>query len=295
MNAGFSGADVQELRALATTFQDASDRLLRGRMSVGSQIQISAWVGPFASRFRMAWESEHSARVAGVARELARNATILRTNADEQAAASAADSASWTAAPQGMGELSPYWHDVVVGAKNIAGLVGLGIDWAKVDLVGLGLPLPDLAKGLRELDGTDGALRTFGRIGKGLMIVGALFDASDVVSGLASGNWGDVMHGGIGLGLSGLGLFPPALPFVIAAGAVWTAADLAYTYSPGFRQFADATAKAADSLGDTVAKAAVETGHHVADVAVDVARDAVESTERVVEGIAGPLVKFFSF
>src|SRR5450830_1125 len=99
MNAGFSGADVQELRALATTFQDASDRLLRGRMSVGSQIQISAWVGPFATRFRLAWESEHSARVACVARELARIATILRTNADEQAAASAAVGGADTMAP----------------------------------------------------------------------------------------------------------------------------------------------------------------------------------------------------
>jgi len=98
VSAGFSGADVQGLRDLATAFQDASDRLLRGRVSVGNQIQISAWVGPFATKFRLAWDSEHSLRVAGVASELARYADLLRSNADEQAAASAAGGGSTASA-----------------------------------------------------------------------------------------------------------------------------------------------------------------------------------------------------
>lgn len=91
-NSNFSGADVAQLRALAKTFQEASDRLDRHRMTVANQIKISAWVGPFATSFRLAWESEHSAQVASAAALLHQKALQLGKNADEQDAASRVES-----------------------------------------------------------------------------------------------------------------------------------------------------------------------------------------------------------
>ena len=87
--AGFYGADVAQLRALAAEFSRAADQLDRGRLQVGDGIRISAWVGPFAQTFRLRWESEHSRRLAGAAHRLRDSASRLRANADEQERASA--------------------------------------------------------------------------------------------------------------------------------------------------------------------------------------------------------------
>lgn len=85
------GADVTELRALAARFDRTADQLDTNRMAVGNAIQVSAWVGPFATRFRAEWNSEHSARIHNAAQALRANAGRLRHNADEQANASAVD------------------------------------------------------------------------------------------------------------------------------------------------------------------------------------------------------------
>ncbi|MDY7540847.1 MULTISPECIES: hypothetical protein [unclassified Cryobacterium] len=92
--AGMYGADVEQLRALAKVFSDASDRLERDRMTVGNQIKINAWVGPVATQFRMQWDSEHSVCVASAAHLLAESATKLRKNAQEQEDASRSDGPS---------------------------------------------------------------------------------------------------------------------------------------------------------------------------------------------------------
>ncbi|MCI4658196.1 hypothetical protein [Cryobacterium zhongshanensis] len=94
--AGMYGADVEQLRALAKVFSDASDRLERDRMTVGNQIKINAWVGPVATQFRMQWDSEHSVRVASAAHLLAESATKLRKNAQEQEDASRSDGGTRT-------------------------------------------------------------------------------------------------------------------------------------------------------------------------------------------------------
>lgn len=87
------GADVAQLRALAAHFDRAADQLDRGRLAVGDGIRISAWIGPFATSFRLRWDSEHSLRLASAARLLRDNAHRARANAEEQERASAADTA----------------------------------------------------------------------------------------------------------------------------------------------------------------------------------------------------------
>lgn len=81
---GMYGADVDQLRALARSFDTAATRLDQDRMTVGNAIRIQAWVGPVAVRFRAEWDSTHSAKVAGAAARLHAAARTLRQNADDQ-------------------------------------------------------------------------------------------------------------------------------------------------------------------------------------------------------------------
>lgn len=104
---GLVGADVAQLRSLARTFEDAADRLDRHRLTVGNQIQISAWVGPFAANFRLVWASEHSVRVASAVALLHQKAVQLRKNADEQDRASAVTGVSATSGARGSRSVPP--------------------------------------------------------------------------------------------------------------------------------------------------------------------------------------------
>lgn len=88
------GADVAQLRALAAQFDRTADQLDRGRMAVGNAIRISAWVGPFATSFRVQWDSEHSLRIARATHLLRENAAKARANADAQERTSAVDGSS---------------------------------------------------------------------------------------------------------------------------------------------------------------------------------------------------------
>jgi uncharacterized protein YukE len=84
------GADVAELRALAAQFSQASDRLLGVAQSVRQGIQVSAWVGPVAVRFRHLWDSEYSARLRNAASLLEQQAQALQAQATQQEGASKA-------------------------------------------------------------------------------------------------------------------------------------------------------------------------------------------------------------
>ncbi|BDZ39627.1 hypothetical protein [Microbacterium suwonense] len=105
---GMYGADVAQLRQLASRFDRHAQQLDADRMTVGNAIRISAWIGPFATTFRLQWDSEHSRRVHDAALRLRDAAQRLRANADEQERASAADgggagrldSRQWTGVPE---------------------------------------------------------------------------------------------------------------------------------------------------------------------------------------------------
>ncbi len=84
----FFGADVVELRQLATTFENAATQLTKTRNSVGGNVQSSPWTGPDASRFRANWDSQSATQLAAAADRLSSAATSLRKNADQQENAS---------------------------------------------------------------------------------------------------------------------------------------------------------------------------------------------------------------
>lgn len=111
------GADVAGLRSLAAQFDRTADQLDASRMAVGNAIQVSAWVGPFATQFRVQWGSEHSARIRGAVSILQDAARSLRRNADDQDRASAVDGDAG-AGPANMPvlpKLFPWLNDTVQG------------------------------------------------------------------------------------------------------------------------------------------------------------------------------------
>ena len=86
------GADLAEMEQLARAFDVAASRLsgLAGQVRQG--IQISAWLGPAAARFRVDWDSQHSRVLRHTAEELRGAARQVRAQAEDQRRASTAGS-----------------------------------------------------------------------------------------------------------------------------------------------------------------------------------------------------------
>lgn len=147
------GADVAALRKLAYQFDQSADRLRNQAGQVTNGIQIAAWVGPVAGRFRIDWDSTHSVSLKSAAEALKANADVLRKQAAEQERASASDTGS-SAAGSGhsrnggdpnavrFGELKPA--DMVLFAHDSYGNgdATLPPGWSKLsdsELRGLGI------------------------------------------------------------------------------------------------------------------------------------------------------------
>lgn len=88
------GADVEQLRALADSFDQSAHRLRSLSTGVRQGIQLSVWIGPFAHRFRHAWDTEHSRSLRMTAEALEAAAGTLRSEASAQETASGAATAS---------------------------------------------------------------------------------------------------------------------------------------------------------------------------------------------------------
>lgn len=95
MSSGMYGADVAQLRELARQFERASQELGHARGRVGSGIQITAWAGPVAVRFRGSWDSEHSRAIDAAATALHDAADVLARNASDQETTSRATDGSF--------------------------------------------------------------------------------------------------------------------------------------------------------------------------------------------------------
>lgn len=98
---GMVGADLEQLRALASSFERGAEQLRQVSTTVRNGIQISAWVGPFAVRFRKTWDSEHSVKLTRAAAALASQARQLRQEADQQEQASKAAGGATGTRPDG--------------------------------------------------------------------------------------------------------------------------------------------------------------------------------------------------
>lgn len=88
------GADVGQLKDLASAFESAAERLDSGRVCVGRRIDLRAWRGPVADRFRGSWQSQYARLLQTAADQLRSAGRDLRANAGEQEQASAATGVS---------------------------------------------------------------------------------------------------------------------------------------------------------------------------------------------------------
>ncbi len=87
---GMVGADVAELEQFATALDRGASQLAGLSGSVRNGIQISAWVGQVAARFRADWASQHSKVLTQAANDLREAARHVRLQAQQQREASGA-------------------------------------------------------------------------------------------------------------------------------------------------------------------------------------------------------------
>lgn len=86
----FSGADVAQLRVLASAMSSAGNRLRAQLAGFQAGVAGTPWPGPDAERFRHDWKNSHSRSLLAAAAFLQQAARDLARNADEQDTASTA-------------------------------------------------------------------------------------------------------------------------------------------------------------------------------------------------------------
>ena len=101
MTAGFVGADVAQLRDLATTMTGAGSSLTNIENSLTALVTNAQWAGTDASAFVAEWQNTHRAKLRSVSSILLGVATDLRRNASEQESASQSDGGAAGAASGG--------------------------------------------------------------------------------------------------------------------------------------------------------------------------------------------------
>jgi hypothetical protein len=113
---GLVGADVDQMHALARTFEQAAERLDAAAATVTGTLSSVSWSGPDAERHRGQWHGESRAAMRSVAAALREAASVVARNASEQEQASAARSGASTgpltpAVPQALQPILPHSVD----------------------------------------------------------------------------------------------------------------------------------------------------------------------------------------
>lgn len=172
---GFSGANPDELDALARSMDESADRLASTGAALDRAVASMTWSGPDAVRFRSSWAG-HRRRLQRTREELADRARFVREQAEDQRRASASTTGAWLRGlPPGsvLGEAVPAppgeGTTVTVPVGGVAARVSIALGGPSVEAVtearaGLGArigaeaglrPLPtvspaDLLRSLRD-------------------------------------------------------------------------------------------------------------------------------------------------
>lgn len=258
--AGMYGADVEQLRALARSFDTAATRLDNDRMSVGNAIRVQAWVGPVAVRFRAEWDSSHSVKMAQAAARLHTAASALRRNADDQERTSAVNGA---AGPSVVAVPSAFEGSAVLGIaggaigalKSVVGaielpqaVVEMGHAAARDLLAGKG------AASWKEFGNVAEATKPgklLGSAGAALGLASVGFGTFDTVTKALEGDTQGAIYSGAKTLISAAAVIPsPIQPIAAAAGIVIGVSEL-LSANPTI------TASVTDSV-ERVGKAVVE-------------------------------------
>ncbi|MDT9592892.1 WXG100 family type VII secretion target [Nocardioides zeae] len=256
---GFVGADVEELRALATELESGAGELRDLGAQLAASIQAaSSWQGADAERCKSEWGGLAQTQVADVAAALEDAGRIVERNADEQEGISSADSVR----PDGYG-----WLGLVPGGVATAravqklwgagkGLLGLGafFDALKHPARGFGA----LSRFEKVRDAIEAVLATrktgilgmLSRISVPLTMVTAGWEA---ITGTGYEGWRDVAGRGFAaagalgaatLVIGGTALAAPvatAAAIGVAAYGVWSAGNFVYDNRAAIGDFVSRT------------------------------------------------------
>jgi hypothetical protein len=122
--AGFVGADVDQLVALAGTFERRSDAFNRIAGAASSALMVAEWTGADVDRVRSEWNSQARPAIQRVASELSALAVELRRQAEQQREASGGAGASRFVGgmPTPPAGIDPeFWATLVERIRSVAG------------------------------------------------------------------------------------------------------------------------------------------------------------------------------
>lgn len=182
------GADVDQLRALARTFEQAADRLEGLTRELSGRLQSTPWVGPDADRYRSRFQGESSAAIRSAAGALRAAATALQRNATEQDHASSGTGLATGYAGSPSGASSPSDNALTDALSKLLAVGGIANDVAGIGGSGFG-----------------------GLTGGVISGAGVVTSLTDIVAGYADGDGAQTGNGYIGLTGSALGRINPAL------------------------------------------------------------------------------------
>lgn len=217
---GFEGADVGELRSLASRFDRTAAQINALTSTVGTQIGTLGWIGPDADRFRMQWSGQLRSKLKSVAAALEEIGRIARTNANQQAAASEDNAGSGQNGPGA----DPTSQST---GSNVPDIIGGG-----VQLAGLGQDSIDTIAELRDaLGGAGGSFsEAIAKVARGLSKVKGLgpalgiaslgIDGDQFISSIGGADGGKTVSAFLNTAVDALGLAVPPVGIAWVAGTV---------------------------------------------------------------------------
>lgn len=190
------GADVSELRSLASRFESSSEELTRIQTLLSKLVLSSSWTGPDASQFKQAWAEVHVSTLLKAAAILDEGALALRSNATQQEQASTDDSSGVFS-----GSTSSGQFELLTQLQNAFGSATEGTAFFNETLAALSEYFADGVS----------ALSTAGDVAeflKGIELPGwfgtlsDLVDIGSIMGDFSDGNWIDGLYDSGALALS---------------------------------------------------------------------------------------------
>lgn len=272
---GMIGADPEQLLALAKTMESSGNALKQAAMTIGGAVAHARWNGPDSERFRVQWNNGMRAKLNNTASLLSTNATLLKSQANEQTTASAAGGGAFPSKSGGdggggdgddrglLGDLvDANGNPIYQGLNMLASTAGIFADnlLGKMIQGGLLRKLPWSVLGARAgqlgqyFKGTQllNGLSMLGRASGVLSVIGGVMQFSD---GFINGDGNKMLDGGISTVL-GVGSFIPVVgPAFAIAGVAWAGLGM-LSSSLGYNSTSEMVGAGAQWLGRETANVA---------------------------------------
>lgn len=292
---GMIGADPEQLLALAKTMESSGSALKQAAMTLGGAVAHARWTGPDSDRFRVQWNNGMRAKLNNTATLLSTNATLLKSQADEQTTASASGGGAAPSAAGGGGNAGGgdgggggggggdhEWLGEVVdangnpiyqGVNMLASTAGVFADnlLGKMVKGGLLQKLPWTVFGARAgqlgqyFKGTQllNGLSMLGRASGALSVIGG---GMQFAEGFINGDGNQMLDGGISAVL-GVGSFIPVVgPAFAIAGVAWAGLGI-LSSSLGYDSTSEMVGAGVQWTGTKIVEGAQWIGEETANVA----------------------------